>query len=1360
MRRIDLIQSTTLLVLVFSFIPALSHAQSDLQKQDFFEAKIRPVLIEHCYQCHNSHGTKEGDLAVDFKQGLLTGGFNGPAIELNNAAGSTLLQALRHENDLRMPKDGPKLSKQVIIDFQKWIEDGAFDPRNTAPTAKELDSVISWEAVRERRSKWWSFQPVTDPSLPKAVSTSNHPVDLFIQQRLQQEGLPIADRANPITLLRRTTFALTGLAPTLEQIEKYGKDLSAKKYEAFVDELLASPRFGERWARHWMDVIRFTDSHGSEGDPSIPFTFRYRDYLIRAFNQDIPYLQLVREHIAGDLLEKPRFNQEMALNESLIGTGHYRFVPHGFSPVDPIAEMLTFNDNQVDVVSKAFLGLTISCARCHNHKFDAISQADYFRFFGIFDNLRPALRSADTTEVLERDKVKLTELKKEIKAELAQTWLQTADQLLELLGRDTAQADRWGKQIESAKDNANTNPLYEFQQLRGLEGDALQTRWKQLQDEWKTVKQKQDTFFAQDLGQRWDLGDPKQAAEWVKTGNGSLHEVSAPGMFSVLVDGDQIIDNIHEGGIYTHALSTRHNGILQSPEFPVDFEKMWFRYSGVGGARGRPAVENYPRVLGLLYNGNEPKGITPQWQQHDMVFFTNNSVHFELATAYDLPIERKSNDRSWWGITDFVVTKQGQQAPSDPPNRLAALYPGELTSYDAIAKAYRDTLKAAIQAWTNNTLTDQQARFLGFFVRSNLLPNQLSNNSKITDLVNQYRAVDQALPIPTRVPGVIDRHGVDHPLWVRGNPKTQGNEVPRGFLEVFGESHYETTGSGRLELAQDLTNPDNPLVGRVITNRIWHYLFGRGIVPTPDNFGRLGQKPTHPQLLDYLVQYMAKHHWSFKQTIKHIVLSDTFQQSSVNDKTDSDQASVMLSQFPINRLDAESIRDSILQSAGILEDRMYEGSAAGGSSRRSIYVVIARNNIDPFMRAFDFPDPATTMGARNTTNVPAQSLTLLNDEQVINRAKLFADSVFNNQALAEPADKINRMFLRTLSRPATPQELTTSENFINSLILDNQEQAREIAKLNDRLGSVLRQRNAIVEPIRQRLMEEVKNGDKPQAEVPPPLHIWNFQEGDDVLVDTVNGLRLNLQNGAVIEDGALTLKSGNAYAHSGALSKDVAEKTLSAVVQLNNLDQRGGGVINIQTSNGIIFDAIVYGERDSRLWMPGSNGFTRTEHIAGPEEKDALTQPVHLAITYKQDGSIAMFRNGEPYGKPYVSSGLQTYQGANSIINLGLRHSPPGGNHNLTGKIFKAALYDQALSEDAIKGLATGQSFFVSEKLIRETLTEAQLKQIDVLGEQINHIQSTLAGIRRPETNINPTRQAWHDFAQSLFNLKEFIFIR
>ena len=192
---------------------------------------------------------------------------------------------------------------------------------------KELDSVISWEAVRNRRSKWWSFRPVESPALPTIPSESSHPVDLFVQQRLAEESLPPAEQADAFTLLRRLSFALTGLPPSLEQIEKYGPDLDDPKYEELVDELLASPHYGERWARHWMDVIRFTDSHGSEGDPSIPFTFRYRDYLIRAFNQDLSYMQLVTEHIAGDLLETPRYNDQATLNESLIGTGHYRLVP-------------------------------------------------------------------------------------------------------------------------------------------------------------------------------------------------------------------------------------------------------------------------------------------------------------------------------------------------------------------------------------------------------------------------------------------------------------------------------------------------------------------------------------------------------------------------------------------------------------------------------------------------------------------------------------------------------------------------------------------------------------------------------------------------------------------------------------------------------------------------------------------------------------------------------------------------------------------------------------------------------------------------------------------------------------------------
>ena len=1353
-------QTKTSFALCITFLTSLAFGQTDLQKQEFFEARIRPVLVEHCYKCHNSHGAQEGDLILDFKQGMLDGGFNGPAILIDDVNNSPLLQAMRHQNDMRMPKDGPKLSNAIIADFAQWIKDGAFDPRDTAPTVKELDSVISWEAVRNRRSKWWSFRPVQSPALPTIPSESSHPVDLFVQQRLAEESLPPAEQADAFTLLRRLSFALTGLPPSLEQIEKYGPGLDDAKYEELVDELLASPHYGERWARHWMDVIRFTDSHGSEGDPSIPFTFRYRDYLIRAFNQDLSYMQLVTEHIAGDLLETPRYNDQATLNESLIGTGHYRLVPHGFSPVDPVAEMLTFTDNQVDVLSKAFLGLTVSCARCHDHKFDAISQKDYFRFFGVFDNLRPALRSADSPDILVKDQQHLKRLKREIKAGLAANWLKTAEQLPEILTRDTSLVVDWNKQIDAAKENGQTNPLFALQQLRNLQGEAFLARWKSLREEWSNAKAREDAFFDQELGHRWDLSDPQQAATWTRTGNGTATQASPPGSFSVLASGDRIIDNVHEGGIFTHGISSRHNGILQSPEFPVDFQKMWFRVAGGEEARARPAVENYPRVLGLLYNGHTLKSVTPQWVQHDMVFFTDNSVHFEIATAGDLPIERRNNERSWWGITDFVVTKEGQQAPAELPNRLAGLFTDDLSNYNDLLQAYRRVLTQAIQDWGANKLSDQQARFLGFFVRSNLLPNQLANNPELKTQIEEYRRIENALPLPTRVPGIIDREGVDHPLWVRGNPKTPGDNVPRGFLEVFGDSHYDTTGSGRLELAKDLANPENPLVGRVITNRIWHYLFGRGIVSTPDNFGRLGQLPTHPQLLDYLVTYMSKNDWSFKKTIKHIVLSDTFRQSSVNEQTNSDQATTLLAQFPVNRLDAESIRDSILQSAGVLEPRMYEGSANGASNRRSIYVVIARNNIDPFLRAFDFPDPTTTMGARNTTNVPAQSLTLLNNEQVISRARLFADSVFSNADLPTDTDKINNMFLRALGRNATTEEVAASRQYLEALIRDIEEQEAEIVKLNEFLDTASKQRESILAPIRQRLTEAAMKDNNPKAELPQPLHAWDFSGGEEGLTDQINGLKLDLINGARIADGALILKSPRAFARSGKVSKDVSEKTLAAVVQLDNLDQQGGGVINIQSSNGIIFDAIVYGERDSRLWMPGSNGFVRTQRVNGPAESDALTKPVHMAISYKQDGTITMFRNGEPYGKPYVSSGLVKYPASDTVINLGLRHSPAGSNHNLTGKIIQAELYDQALSADVIKGIATGQRFYISDKLVRESLSVSEREQVDALAQKIDAIRKQLAGIQRPANTVEPVRQAWRDYAQSIFNLKEFIFIR
>ena len=324
---------------------------------EFFERRIRPVLVESCYECHNSGGRAEGSLELDHRSGLLRGGDRGPAVVVGNAGESLLIQAIRQtSDDLRMPQAGPKLKPAVVADFARWINHGAVDPRDKPPTKDELAQQTSWEATRERRRQWWSFQPLQKVAPPPSTGRWAHPVDRFLAAKWDAARLnpvPPADRG---TLLRRLSFVLTGLPPTPEQIEAFVRDSSPDAYERLVDRLLGSPAFGERWARHWMDWFRYAETHGSEGDPPIPDAWRYRDYLIRALNADVPYDQLVREHVAGDLLPQPRINRELGTNESALGIGHYRMVQHGYLPTDALDELVRVTDNQIDTLSKAFLG--------------------------------------------------------------------------------------------------------------------------------------------------------------------------------------------------------------------------------------------------------------------------------------------------------------------------------------------------------------------------------------------------------------------------------------------------------------------------------------------------------------------------------------------------------------------------------------------------------------------------------------------------------------------------------------------------------------------------------------------------------------------------------------------------------------------------------------------------------------------------------------------------------------------------------------------------------------------------------------------------------------------------------------------
>ena len=390
-------------------------------------------MAEQCYDCHNSTNKKKGGLALDWSQPLRKGGDSGEVIIPGDPDESLLIQSIRHQADVEdMPDKAPKLVDSVIADFTKWVRMGAPDPRHTQPAATSLEKEVrSWDDVRDDRKKWWSFQPITSPEPPKVnkADWSHNPIDAFVYDRLKQQELLPSDLADSHTLLRRVSLVLTGLPPSPDDVATFTSNKDPKRYEKYVDTLLGSKAYAERWARHWMDWYRYSESHGSEGDPRIAFAQQYRDYLIRALEQDVPYDQLMIEHLAGDLLAKPRLNHETHINESAIGPAHLRMNPFGYGVVDAYQELVAFTDNQVDVVSKATMALTVSCARCHDHKFDPVSQKDYTRFYGVMISNRPATIVVDSQEKQRRHQDAIKQLKPQIKKAFTTYWLSQMESL-------------------------------------------------------------------------------------------------------------------------------------------------------------------------------------------------------------------------------------------------------------------------------------------------------------------------------------------------------------------------------------------------------------------------------------------------------------------------------------------------------------------------------------------------------------------------------------------------------------------------------------------------------------------------------------------------------------------------------------------------------------------------------------------------------------------------------------------------------------------------------------------------------------------------------------------------------------------
>ena len=1302
---------------MLSLLLLCSFSTPIVEDYELFESAVRPVLIERCYRCHNSVERTEGGLALDHAAGLLEGGNSGPAIVPGDPEGSLLLRAVRHsEGAPRMPREEPRLQPDELEALATWIAAGASDPRDTRPTAEDFAAETSWENVARRRLAWWAYQPVVAPEVPRLNSDwPRHDLDRFVLA--SGAVVPVEwNESGPEELLRRASYVLTGLPPTLEEQRAFLEDTAPDAYERAVDRLLASPHYAERMARRWMDLVRYTESHGSEGDPTIPHAWKYRDYLIRAFDADVPVDRLIQEHVAGDLIE-PRPSADGTFNEAEIGLAHLRFVQHGYAPVEPLEEQVRFIDEQIGVIGKAFLGQTIACARCHDHKFDPISQADYYAMYGALASERPAMRTIDTPERRSQAVAELEGLKNEIKGRLFSAWLDALPALFERVRANDALLEEARKE--------RFHPLSVW--ITSLEAPDVKQHWLQRREEFEVSRRELEASHAQ--GFHWDLGG-EQAREWYAHGSILDAAPTPPGAFALLPEGERILSTLLPGGVYTHLLSSKHSGSLTSPWIEVEDGHLYLRTLGGGGSRMRYAMQSYPRAAGPVFQQHGLGGDRSSWRGWNMNYWVGDRAYLELATARDLPVEARAEERSWWGVQEVVFVPQGQPGPKEQAaehQEVLFFPPGSPRSVAELEGRYLNVLGTTLFAWASGC-SDDQVRLLEPFVRHSVFPTSLEELPELRDLVQRYRALEATIPIPERVPGVTLGPREDMTLLERGDIKQPRQRVPQRFFDWFDGAPYQ--GNGRLALARDLTRSDNMLTPRVAVNRLWTWVFGEGIVSTVDNFGLLGVEPTDAALLDHLTARFVLGDWSTKALLRELVTSSTFRQ-----------------QPPAQRLDAESLRDALLAVSGRLDRARFGPSVGEGAPRRSLYVSQRRNGLPPFLSTFDFPPPNTTCGRRPVTNVPAQGLALLNDPIVIESAGHWAARTTGLEA----RERIDQMTREALGRAPNDLEVELFLRYLEKVSVASKEVVARQSYQRERVRRTREERDALVEEGRARAQEARGDQVTTTDHLPTPIARWEF---DGNLDDEFGNLTGRLHGSGELAGGRLVLTGG--FVVTTPLSEPLRAKTLEAWVALENLEQRGCGVITVQTTDGATFDSIVFAEQDARHWMAGSDFFNRTERVGGTPED--TTELVHMAAVYDAEGGIALYRNGQPYGQRTRKSGLVAYDAGSSQVVLGARHGTASSMRApLRGAIERAALYDHAMSAEEVAASANGDPGFVSRAQLLAALDDGQRARLLALENDDRALSAELTEL---DSEAQASGDPWFEIAHALFQLEEFRYLR
>jgi cytochrome c553 len=1059
--------ATRLAALACLMAVAAPAAAADDAGVEYFEKEVRPILVARCFECHSGKIAKpKGGLRLDSLAAATMGGDTGPAIVPGKPKESLLVDAINYGELYQMPPKSRLPAAEVAI-LTRWVEIGAPWPQAsaTASDAKRSDFDLA-----KRKSEHWCWQPLTNSAVPQIrnpQSLVRNPIDAFIRTRLEEKGLSPAPPADPRTLIRRLYFDLIGLPPSVEEVEAFvaactssateGENRNAgareKALTAIVDKLLDSPHFGERWGRHWLDLVRYAESRGHEFDYNIPNAFEYRDYVIRALNADVHYDQFVIEHVAGDVLEQPRLHPTEGWNESIIATGFWFLGEWCHSPVDIRKDECDRIDNQIDVFSKTFLGLTVACARCHDHKFDAISQADYYALAGHLQSASYRLTRFTAWEPDRKVAAGLASLDETFRPLVAAEVAKMLD----------ARADELALRLAAEADELAKGELGVLHAPHD-ECDVIVDYNAPPPGAWLT----DGPAFGRGpirTGQVLLGTDPAAPLEIATCGAARLHPEWTDVAIAAPSEGEQG----RLGGW------VRAGRALKTPTWTLRSGQVHYLIEGAGHVYA--AVDSHAMINGPLHGelakdtgGNSD--LPMRWITHDLSRYAGHRVHLEFSPkegedfrvlkVVEGPLRPKPPETSGNRLCEQVANVD--RASREEECRKLVRRAGELVRGGAIA-AERDAADWSVLA--------------GWLVARCDLASK--PQPEVKRLIEQYaqerrRLLAGAMTESRVCLAMWEGTPVDENVLIRGNHKTPGPVVPRRLPEALAsgaglQPAANTSGSGtsgaglqpasRLELARQLVDPANPLTSRVMVNRVWHHLFGRGIVPSVDNFGVLGQLPTHPQLLDYLAQQFIRDGWSLKRLIRSIVLSQTYQQESGagleparKAAEAADPQNLLFHRQNLRRLEGEALRDAILAISGRLDRTQFGPSvliyltpfmqgrgrpgASGpldGGGRRSIYIAVRRNFLSPMMLAFDTPIPFSTVGRRNVSNVPAQALILMNDPFVAEQAQVWAKKLLADKN-ATTQDRIRRMYLEAVSREPTAAELSSALLFLA-------EQARE-----------------------------------------------------------------------------------------------------------------------------------------------------------------------------------------------------------------------------------------------------------------------------------------------------------------------------